>query len=115
MQGSRQFKDFEEYLLPTEKFASLKEAKESSIAVTNDCSQYLQDRLLLLEEQLETVNRLAKTNELPDAIFTASGLKITPLTNSVPIEAEALTQQVYSLLPRVKITELLIEVDGNCS
>jgi hypothetical protein len=30
----------------------------------------------------------------------------------VPIEAEALTQQVYSLLPRVKITELLIEVDG---
>ena len=112
VQGSRQFKDFEEYLLPTEKFASLKEAKKSPIAVTNDCSQYLQDRLLLLEEQLETVNRLAKTNELPDAIFTASGLKITPLTNSVPIEAEALTQQVYSLLPRVKITELLIEVDG---
>lgn len=112
VRGSRQFKDFEEYLLPTEKFASLKEAKKSPIAVTNDCSQYLQDRLLLLEEQLETVNRLAKTNKLPDAIFTASGLKITPLTNSVPIEAEALTQQVYSLLPRVKITELLIEVDG---
>lgn len=112
VQGSRQFKDFEEYLLPTEKFALLKEAGEYPIAVTNDCSQYLQDRLLLLEEQLETVNRLAKTNELPDAIFTASGLKITPLTNSVPIEAEALTQQVYSLMPHVKITELLIEVDG---
>ena len=73
VQGSRQFKDFEEYLLPAEKFASLKEAKESAIAVTNDCSHYLQDRLLLLEEQLETVNRLAKANELPDAIFTASG------------------------------------------
>ena len=110
--GSRQFKDFEEYLLPTEKFASLKEAKQSPIAVTNDCAQYLQDRLLLLKDQLETVNRLAKSNELPNAIFTASGLKITPLTNSVPIEAEALAQQVYSLLPRVKITELLIEVDG---
>lgn len=41
VQGSRQFKDFEEYLLPTEKFALLKEAKQSPIAVTNDCSQYL--------------------------------------------------------------------------
>ena len=96
MQGSRQFKDFEEYLLSTEKFASLKQAKQSPIAVTNDCSKYLQDRLLLLDQQLDTVNLLAKTNELPDAIFTASGLKITPLTNSVPIEAETLTQQVYS-------------------
>ncbi|CUI18141.1 Transposase (plasmid) [Candidatus Protochlamydia naegleriophila] len=31
MHGSRQFKDFEEYLLPTEKSASLKEAKQSPI------------------------------------------------------------------------------------
>lgn len=109
--GSRQFKDFEEYLLPAEKFAALKEAEQSPIAVTNDCSQYLQERLLLLEQQLDTVNRLAETNELPGAIFTASGLKITPLTNAVPIEAEALALQVYSMLPRVKITELLVEVD----
>ena len=111
VQGSRQFKDFEDYLLPREKFAALKEAKESPIALTIECTQYLQDRLLLLEQQLDTVNSLAKTNELPDAIFTTSGLKITPLTNAVPIEAETFTQQAYSLLPRIKITELLMEVD----
>ncbi|MBA2729069.1 MAG: Tn3 family transposase, partial [Parachlamydiaceae bacterium] len=98
-------------MLPKENFSKLREAKESPIAVTIDCTQYLQDRLFLLEQQLETVNRLAKTNELPDAIFTTSGLKITPLTNAVPIEAEAFTQQAYSLLPRIKITELLMEVD----
>jgi hypothetical protein len=30
----------------------------------------------------------------------------------VPDEAEALMQQAYSLLPHLKITELLLEVDG---
>jgi TnpA family transposase len=50
---------------------------------------------------------------LPDAIITSSGgLKITPLDNAVPDEAEAFMQQAYSLLPHLKITELLQEVDG---
>lgn len=65
----------------------------------------------LLQEQLETVDRLAKANELPDAVITTSGLKITPLTNTVPKEAEAFVKQAYQLLPYVKITELLMEVD----
>ncbi|WP_251000622.1 hypothetical protein [Escherichia coli] len=39
----------------------------------------------LLDEQLATVTRLAKDNELPDAILTESGLKITPLDAAVPI------------------------------
>ena len=44
--------------------------------------------------------------------MTESGLKITPLTNSVPADAESLSRQAYALLPRVKITELLMEVDS---
>lgn len=66
----------------------------------------------MLEQQLETVDRLAKADELPDAIITESGLKITPLANSVPAEAQALMRQAYGLMPRVKITDLLLEVDG---
>lgn len=111
VQGSRQFKDFEEYLLPVDKFNSLKESGGLPIKVPINCQQYLHDRLNLLQEQLEIVDRLAKANELPDAIVTTSGLKITPLTNAVPKEAEAFVQQAYNLLPCVKITELLMEVD----
>lgn len=67
----------------------------------------------MLESELSTVERLAVANELPDAAITDSGrLKITPLNNAVPDEAEALMQQAYSLLPHLKITELLLEVDG---
>ncbi len=111
VQGSRQFKDFDDYLLPTDAFGALKQANELPIAINTDCEQYLQDRLTRLEQQLTKVNRLALANELPDAIITESGLKITPLDAAVPDTAQALIDQTGMLLPRVKITELLMDVD----
>ena len=111
VQGSRQFKDFDEYLVPPEKFASMKLASELPLAVATDCDKYLHDRLLLLEEQLASVNRMAAVNDLPDAIITESGLKITPLDAAVPDAAQALIDQAAMLLPHVKITEMMMEVD----
>ncbi len=111
VQGSRQFKDFEDYLLPADQFGVLKQANELSIAVSTDCDQYLHDRLTLLQRQLATVNRLALANELPDAIITESGLRITPLDSAVPAAAQTLIDQAGMLLPRIKITELLMDVD----
>ena len=111
VQGSRQFKDFDEYLVPAEKFATLKLASELPLAVATDCDQYLHERLSLLEQQLATVNRMAAANGLPDAIITESGLKITPLDAAVPEAAQAAIDQSAMLLPHVKITELLLEVD----
>jgi len=111
VQGSRQFKDFEDYLVPPEKFASLKQSSDLPLAVATDCEQYLHERLTLLESQLATVNRMAAANQLPDAIITESGLKITPLDAAVPDTAQALIDQTATVLPHVKITELLLEVD----
>ena len=112
VQGSRQFKDFDEYLVPVEKFVTLKLASELPLAVVTDCDQYLRERLELLEEKLATVNRMAAANDLPDAIITtASGLKITPLDAAVPDAAQALIDQTAMILPHLKITELLMEVD----
>jgi TnpA family transposase len=111
VEGSRQFKDFDEYLIPAAKFAALKQAGDLPLAVTADCEQYLHERLSLLGEQLAVVNRMAAASELPDAIITESGLKITPLDATVPEAAQALINQAASMLPHVKITELLMEVD----
>jgi hypothetical protein len=111
VQGSRQFKDFDEYLMPAKKFATLKLTNELPLAVAADCDQYLHDRLMLLAQHLETINHMAATNDLPDAIITDSGLKITPLDAAVPDLAQALIDQTAMLLPHIKITELLLEVD----
>ncbi len=112
VQGSRQFKDFEDYLVPPAQFASLKQSSQLPLVVATDCDQYLHDRLTLLETQLATVNRMAAANDLPDAIITDSGLKITPLDAAVPGTAQTLIDQTAMLLPPVKITELLLEVDA---
>jgi len=111
VQGSRQFKDFEDYLVPPERFAGLRQSGALPLAVATDCDQYLHERLMLLETQLATVNRMAAANALPDAIITESGLKITPLDAAVPDTAQALIDQTAMSLPHVKITELLLEVD----
>jgi len=113
VQGSRQFKDFEDYLIPASRFTAQRERKELGLPVEIDCERFLEDRLSLLDRELAAVERLAAAGELPDAAITSSGrLKITPLDNAVPDEAEALMQQASSLLPHLKITELLLEVDS---
>jgi TnpA family transposase len=81
------------------------------LAVASDCDQYLHGRLLLLEHQLTTVNRMAAANDLPDAIISESGLKVTPLDAAVPGTAQALIDEAAMLLPHVKITDLLLEVE----
>lgn len=113
VEGSRQFKDFDGYLVPSEKFTAMQLANELPLSVPIDCDQYLHKRLTLLESQLAKANLMALANELPDAVITtATGLKITPLDAAVPEEAQALIDQSAALLPHVKITELLLEVDG---
>ncbi|MBX9799981.1 MULTISPECIES: Tn3 family transposase [Azonexaceae] len=109
--GSRQFKDFEEYLLPPNRFAALRNAGDLSLAIDTDGERYLQDRLALLKEKLVEVNRLAAAGELPDAEIANELLKIKPLTKSVPEEAERLEEHIFGVMPRPKITELLLEVD----
>lgn len=113
VQGSRQFKDFEDYLIPPPRFVDQREQGALGLAVESDFERFLEGRLALLTEELATVERLASADELPDAAITHNGrLKISPLTNSVPDKAASLMQQAYGLLPHVKITDLLLEVDG---
>jgi len=108
--GSRQFNDFKEYMLSPDAFAQLQN-DGFSLNVELNGDKYLAERMCLLQNQLATVNELAKFGKLPDVTLTKGLLKITPLTNLVPDEATAAMNKVYALLPHVRITELLLEVD----
>ena len=110
--GSRQYKDFDEYLVDKNTFNKLK--AESLLPVIGQCSfdDFIKDRLELLTSNLDEVHKLTVNNELPDATISDAGLKVTPLKNSVPDEAYVYNQKIYSLLPRIKITDLLQEVDS---
>ncbi len=100
---------FDDYLLP-EKFAALKREQALPLAINPNSDQYRKSVCSCWTSSYH-VTRLAKDNELPDAILTESGLKITPLDAAVPDRAQALIDQTSQLLPRIKITELLMDVD----
>ncbi len=82
------------------------------LGIDPNCESYLQVRQAALQEELHQVDQLAAADDLPDAILTDSGLKITPLDATVPHAAQNLIEQVAASLPHVKITELLLEVDN---
>ena len=65
-----------------------------------------------MKNQLKAVEKLAKRGELPDARIEANGLKLTPLKEAVPEAAQQLLQSATALLPRIKITDLLLEVEA---
>jgi Tn3 transposase DDE domain len=111
VQGSRQFKDFEDYLLPKERFNAMRSANELPIDIDTNADTYLSERLERLHEALARVNALAANGELPDAEIQAGVLKVAPLTNDVPEKGVELMRQAYARLPHVKITELLLEID----
>jgi TnpA family transposase len=108
--GSRQFNDFKEYMLSPGAFTQLqKDGFRLDVEINSE--KYLNKRMQQLQDQFVKVNDLAKLGKLPDVAITKGILKITPLTNLVPDEATAAMNKVYSLLPHVRITELLLEVD----
>ena len=112
VKGSRQFKAFDDYLLPKDKFQNLLQHQQLPISIDTDCTSYLHHRLDFLRQQLTLTNKLAKTDNLPDASITANkGLQVTPLDAVTPESAQILITKVTSMLPTVKITELLLEVD----
>ncbi len=112
VKGSRQFRDFDDYLLPAEKFAALKREQQALPPAINPNSSDQYGRAFAAAGRaVGHRHPPAKDNELPDAILTESGLKITPLDAAVPDRAQALIDQTSQLLPRIKITELLMDVD----
>ncbi len=57
------------------------------------------------------MNRLAAAEELPDVVIDAKGLKVSAHETVVPDDAQVLIDRTAALLPHLKITELLIEVE----
>ena len=100
--GSRQFRDFDEYLIERAAFTAQAETAATGLAVATDAGSYLEERLATLHRELTLTNRLARQGQLPDVELTDKGLKIKPLDDAVPAAAERLIREANALLPHVK-------------
>ena len=110
VRGSRQFQDFEDYLMPRPEFERKLAQDSLHVAVPTSSAAYLEQRLPLLRQALDQTDALTCSGQLPDVELSSAGLKISPLENSVPKETDALRDALYGILPHVKVTDLLMEV-----
>lgn len=111
VEGSRQFRDFESCLMPKPTFDAMCADGALPLPVTGDAVTYLPTRHQALAQRLLDVGRLAVAGELQDVDLSTGELRITPLRDQTPEGAPALARAAYDTLPRVKITDLLMEVD----
>ena len=110
--GSKQYRDFEDYLLPLERWKTLITTEEVPVVVETDLDSYLEERTEVLHRALVEVDTLVAKGELPDVKLVGNTLKVSTLKKAVPEGVEALRRRVYARLPRIKLTNLLVEVDS---
>ncbi|MFP1132407.1 Tn3 family transposase [Asticcacaulis sp. W401b] len=81
------------------------------VAIPQSAAEFIEQRKALLRRRIQEVAAKADQGALADVRVSNSGFKITPLNAATPEAAESLGARIYGLLPRVKITELLEEVN----
>jgi hypothetical protein len=111
VEGSHQYREFEDYLLPTKDWQELRTTGLPPVAVPLDAAKYLSERKALLHEQLTRVGQLLKENALPDVRIDKNKVRITPLDAEIPEGVEELARKAYAKVRRIKITQVLIEID----
>jgi hypothetical protein len=101
----------EDHLISPALFAAMREARPLPIAVPATAEEYLAERRDLLERRFSEVAVKAAADTLEDVRIKGEELKITPLKAATPEEAETLADRLYRMLPTLRITSLLVEVD----
>ncbi|MDQ7259203.1 Tn3 family transposase, partial [Bacillus thuringiensis] len=105
--GSRHHKAFDDYLIPYDEWNEVSNIPNGLTAPLK-AEDYITDRINRLNEHLEW---LSKNSEKLEGVDISQGkLHVERLDRGTPEEAKAFSKLLHSMLPRIKLTDLLIEV-----
>jgi TnpA family transposase len=104
--GSREYRAFEDYLLPAETVRNVGIGRET------DATRFTEARAVALHERLNYVMARAARGELDGVEIEDGVLYIARMKPAVPEVARDLAIRLNGMLPRVRITELLSDVDA---
>jgi TnpA family transposase len=104
--GSRDYRAFEDYLLPAEAALGM------GIDGETDPARYIAARTASLREHLTFVAERAARGDLDGVEIEDGKLFIARTPPAVPETARELALQLNGMLPRVRITEVLSDVDA---
>lgn len=104
--GSRQYRDFEEYLFSEDTWIQSKESTRLSVSLSFE--DYIQERTKSLHENLKWLS--TNWNKLEGVSLDNGKLSIARLEKDVPEEAKKFSANLYRMIPRLKLTDLLMDV-----
>lgn len=80
--------------------------------MTNEAETYLAEKSLELREKLVALQESIGKVEGSLSLDEKGRLYLPPLEKEIPAEVERLRPRIYSMLPQVKLPDLLLEVDN---
>ncbi|GAA0329994.1 MULTISPECIES: Tn3 family transposase [Bacillales] len=104
--GSRQYRDFEEYLFSEDTWNQSKGNTRLSVSLSFE--DYITERTRSLNERLKWL--AANFNKLDGVSLEKGKLSLARLEKDVPEEAKKFSASLYQILPRIKLTDLLMDV-----
>jgi TnpA family transposase len=105
--GSKKHKDFNEYLFSKREWSELCKS-EIELAVSLSFDEFWEERTRTLHSKLQrTVDHI---DELKDVFMEDGTLHIHRLEKDTPKEAKSFSSLLYSMIPRINLTDLLMEV-----
>lgn len=107
VEGSRLHKDFEEYLVSKDDWVKAK-VKGNKIAVKISFDQYIQERIETLNTKLHWISK--NINKVESINIEKQKIQVERLQADTPEESRNFSLSLYNMLPRVKLTDLLMEV-----
>ncbi|MGE7543608.1 Tn3 family transposase [Sporosarcina newyorkensis] len=104
--GSKQYRDFEEYLFSEDTWNQTKGNTRLSVSLSFE--DYMTERTSSLNERLKWLS--SNSNKLDGVSLEKGKLSISRLEKDVPEEAKKFSASLYQMLPRIKLTDLLMDV-----
>ncbi len=112
VEGSEQYRHLKSFLIPDDQWQLMLEADVIPVAVPRNPLAYLRARADVLHEQLQRVDEGLANSDFEEVEWVDDRLKIARTTLDVPDDMRQVRRAVYKLLPRIRITDLLLEVDA---
>ena len=107
VEGSRMHKEFEEYLISKEEWEVVKQTKKC-LAVNLNFEEYIKEKMETLNARLKWISK--NIDQVDSINVDKKKIYVERLQTDVPEDARAFSLSLYKRLPRVKLTELLMEV-----
>ncbi len=106
--GSRRHKDFDEYLVSEDDWNHAKTNNNTKLVVSSSFSEYIEERKEALLKRIKWISENIQT--LEGVSLEKGEIELKRLDKNTPDEAKNYSKSIYELIPRVKLTDLLMEV-----